>query len=401
MRQVYDVLVVGAGPVGGYLSRRLNEHGHSVLIVEEHDEIGRPFQCAGLVNPAAMEKVGLESSILTNIWGANIFSPTGNPVTIGDPSVTRTFSVCRKLFDESVVMQSIESGSELRLSTKPSSVSMGAEKLIVSIDGPSGLEEIECKMICGADGAHSWVRRYFRMGKPTETMIGFQIEMTGYDGQHGMLDMYTGHSISPGFFSWAIPSGETTRIGTWTKAGMMNGSSSEDFLRKLLTNKSLNDRFANCSEIGRYCGPVPSGIVRNPLKERVALFGDAAGICKPTTGGGIGPGFEQVDLIVPELSVLISNNQLDKKSMKRTSYLLNEMRRSQRKKRALRDAFLTEMDDIELEEIFRVWSRPEVTALINEVGEIENPIPLGIRMLKEVPEFRKLAGKAAKAVLWG
>ena len=401
MRHVYDVLVVGAGPVGGYLSRRLNEHGHSVLIVEEHDEIGRPFQCAGLVNPAAMEKVGLESSILTNIWGANIFSPTGNPVTIGDPSVTRTFSVCRKLFDESVVMQSIESGSELRLSTKPSSVSMGAEKLIVSIDGPSGLEEIECKMICGADGAHSWVRRYFRMGKPTETMIGFQIEMTGYDGQHGMLDMYTGHSISPGFFSWAIPSGETTRIGTWTKAGMMNGSSSEDFLRKLLTNKSLNDRFANCSEIGRYCGPVPSGIVRNPLKERVALFGDAAGICKPTTGGGIGPGFEQVDLIVPELSVLISNNQLDKKSMKRTSYLLNEMRRSQRKKRALRDAFLTEMDDIELEEIFRVWSRPEVTALINEVGEIENPIPLGIRMLKEVPEFRKLAGKAAKAVLWG
>ena len=401
MRHVYDVLVVGAGPVGGYLSRRLNEHGHSVLMVEEHDEIGRPFQCAGLVNPAAMEKVGLESSILTNIWGANIFSPTGNPVTIGDPSVTRTFSVCRKLFDESVVMQSIESGSELRLSTKPSSVSMGAEKLIVSIDGPSGLEEIECKMICGADGAHSWVRRYFRMGKPTETMIGFQIEMTGYDGQHGMLDMYTGHSISPGFFSWAIPSGETTRIGTWTKAGMMNGSSSEDFLRKLLTNKSLNDRFANCSEIGRYCGPVPSGIVRNPLKERVALFGDAAGICKPTTGGGIGPGFEQVDLIVPELSVLISNNQLDKKSMKRTSYLLNEMRRSQRKKRALRDAFLTEMDDIELEEIFRVWSRPEVTALINEVGEIENPIPLGIRMLKEVPEFRKLAGKAAKAVLWG
>ncbi len=401
MRQVYDVLVVGAGPVGGYLSRRLNEHGHSVLMVEEHDEIGRPFQCAGLVNPAAMEKVGLESSILTNIWGANIFSPTGNPVTIGDPSVTRTFSVCRKLFDESVVMQSIESGSELRLSTKPSSVSMGAEKLIVSIDGPSGLEEIECKMICGADGAHSWVRRYFRMGKPTETMIGFQIEMTGYDGQHGMLDMYTGHSISPGFFSWAIPSGETTRIGTWTKAGMMNGSSSEDFLRKLLTNKSLNDRFANCSEIGRYCGPVPSGIVRNPLKERVALFGDAAGICKPTTGGGIGPGFEQVDLIVPELSVLISNNQLDKKSMTRTSYLLNEMRRSQRKKRALRDAFLTEMDDIELEEIFRVWSRPEVTALINEVGEIENPIPLGIRMLKEVPEFRKLAGKAAKAVLWG
>ena len=77
------------------------------------------------------------------------------------------------------------------------------------------------------------------------------------------------------------------------------------------------------------------------------------------------------------------------------------MARNQRKKRALRDAFLTEMSDIELERIFDVWARPEVTDLINEFGDIENPIPLGIKMLREVPEFRRLAGRAAKAVLWG
>ena len=49
----------------------------------------------------------------------------------------------------------------------------------------------------------------------------------------------------------------------------------------------------------------------------------------------------------------------------------------------MRDAFLTEMDDSELEAIFSVWTRPEVTQLINEFGDIENPIPLGIKMLKE------------------
>ena len=400
MIRFFDSIVVGAGPIGGYLSKKLNDNGHSVLLLEEHDEIGRPFQCAGLVNPAAMETIGLESSILTSIWGANIHSPNGKRVSIGDPNVPRTFSVCRKIFDEAVVMQSIATGTEIMLSTKPVSASIENEYVEVNIDGPNGSETVRCKLLCGADGAHSWVRRKFRMGNPTETMIGFQIEVTGYSGDDGMLDMYTGASIAPGFFSWAIPTGETTRLGTWTKASLMGGTSSEEFMSRLMEDKNLNSRFTDCSEVARFCGPVPSGIVRRPMRERVALFGDAAGICKPTTGGGIGPGFKQVDMLVPLLSNAISENDLGEVRMKALSSKLKQMKRDQRKKRALRDAFLTEMNDSELEDIFSVWARPEVTDLINEFGDIENPIPLGVKMLREVPEFRRLAGRAAKAILW-
>ena len=400
MIRFFDSIVVGAGPIGGYLSKKLNDHGHSVLLLEEHDEIGRPFQCAGLVNPAAMETIGLESSILTSIWGANIHSPNGKRVSIGDPNIPRTFSVCRKIFDEAVVMQSIATGTEIMLSTKPVSASIENEYVEVNIDGPNGSETVRCKLLCGADGAHSWVRRKFRMGNPTETMIGFQIEVTGYSGDDGMLDMYTGASIAPGFFSWAIPTGETTRLGTWTKASLMGGTSSEEFMSRLMEDKNLNSRFTDCSEVARFCGPVPSGIVRRPMRERVALFGDAAGICKPTTGGGIGPGFKQVDMLVPLLSNAISENDLGEVRMKALSSKLKQMKRDQRKKRALRDAFLTEMNDSELEDIFSVWARPEVTDLINEFGDIENPIPLGVKMLREVPEFRRLAGRAAKAILW-
>ena len=401
MRSEYDVVIIGAGPIGGYLAKKLNEFGHSVLLIEEHDEIGRPFQCAGLINPMAMEKVELRETVQTTIWGANIHSPNGTVVRVGAPHVDRTYSVCRKLFDEAVVRQSIASGSDIFLSSKPVSATIENEYCIIDIEGPSGYSEIKCKLICGADGAHSWVRRQFRMGKPTETIIGFQIEVTGYHNRDGTLDMYTGKSISPGFFSWAIPSGETTRIGTWTKPELMDGVSSEEFLKNLMLNSKFRHKFENCVEIGRYCGPVPSGIVRFPLKERVALFGDAAGICKPTTGGGIGPGFKQVDILVPILSKSLTENNLSTNRMKKISTSLDGMRKDQRRKRALRDAFLTEMDDHELEEIFSVWARPEVTDLINEVGDIENPIPLGIKMLREVPEFRRLAGRAVKAVLWG
>ncbi len=397
----YDVVVIGGGPIGGYLSRRFNEFGHSVLIIEEHDEIGRPFQCAGLVNPESMKKVNLHNSILKEIWGARIHSPSGIPVVIGNNSRIRTMSVCRKIFDEGVVLQAINSGTEILLSSKPNFVNIETDRVKLEIKTPEGIKNIESKLLCGADGAHSWVRRFFKMGRPKEMMIGFQIEVTGYEGDEGRLDMYTGRDIAPGYFAWAIPSGDSTRIGTWSRADLLNGFSCEDLIDRLKSKKLWNHRFENITEIGRFVGPVPSGFVKKPMIERVALFGDAAGVCKPTTGGGIGPGFNQVDLLVPILSKSIINNDLSDIKMKKHSKLLKSMISDQKRKKGLRDAFLSESNDDELNEIFSVWSRPEVIELINEVGEIENPIPLGIRMLKEIPEFRKLAGKAAKALIWG
>ena len=397
----YDFVVVGAGPVGGLLAKRLCDGGATVLILEEHAQIGRPFQCAGLVNPEAMEIVELHDTVLTSIWGARIHGPSGEVVSIGSPETVRTWSVCRKMFDESIVEEALKSGADLWLSSNPISAEQDENGVNITISTPDGNVEVRCSMLCGADGAHSWVRRNFRMGRPKEMMIGFQIEVTGYVGEEGRLDMYTGSEIAPGFFAWAIPSGDTTRIGTWSKADMLQGKSPEQLLDTLMKSPLWTRRFSRCREVGRFCGPVPSGLVRRPLKGRVTLFGDAAGLCKPTTGGGIGPGFTHVEALAPLLLQRSMGNLTQSALDARVSRVLEPIRKDQLRAKALRDAFLTQMDDVELDDVFSVWSKPEVIELINEVGEIENPIPLGMRMLREVPEFRSLARRAVKAVLWG
>ena len=200
----YDAVIVGAGPIGGYLAQKLAKNNLRVLILEEHQEIGRPFQCAGLVNPKAMKSVNLPNTVLTPIWGARIYSPEGTLVEIGQEEKIRTWSVCRKLFDEAVVIQAIEAGAELWLSSKPTKLDIEQDKVIIEILTANGVKKLTTKVICGADGAHSWVRREARMGRPKETMIGMQIEVTGYNGKNGKLDMYTGSEISPGFFTWVI-----------------------------------------------------------------------------------------------------------------------------------------------------------------------------------------------------
>ena len=150
------------------------------------------------------------------------------------------------------------------------------------------------------------------MGRPKELMIGFQIEVTGYPGEEGRLDLFTGDDIAPGFFAWAIPSGNTTRIGNWTLPQKLGEKSCEDLLETLMNSPKWNQRFTNCKEVGRYCGPVPSGLIHKPVINRVAVFGDAAGLCKPTTGGGIGKGFDQVDLMLPKLVEAVTKNDFSR-----------------------------------------------------------------------------------------
>ena len=170
----YDVIVIGAGPIGGYLAWKLKTHGLTVLLLEEHSEIGRPFQCAGMVNPSAMERVGALDTVLPRIWGARMYSPSGTEIQIGKPETTRTWSVCRKLCDERVVKLALDSGVDLLLSSKPINANVKNSGVEISIDVDGEIKQFECRLLCGADGAHSWVRRTFKMGRPKELMIGFQ-----------------------------------------------------------------------------------------------------------------------------------------------------------------------------------------------------------------------------------
>ena len=84
----------------------------------------------------------------------------------------------------------------------------------------------------------------------------------------------------------------------------------------MLKHPLWKDRFSDIRETARYCGPTPSGMVKKAYKNRVLLIGDAAGMAKPTTGGGIGPGFEQINGIVDKLSIAIDKNTLSEEHLK-------------------------------------------------------------------------------------
>lgn len=397
----YDVVIVGAGPIGGRAAELLAESGLSVLMLEEHTEIGRPFQCAGLVTPSAMKVVEAYDTVLEEVDGALIHGPSGTLVPVGTEGILRTYVVCRKRFDQFVVQKGMEAGAHLWLNSTPveATVADDGAEIIVKKDGIN--VNVTCKLIVGADGAHSWTRRYFKMGRPKELMIGFQTEVVGYQGRDRWLEMYSGEAIAPGFFAWVIPSGfGTHRIGLWSTADRLNGRSIESCYQDLLDHDLWKDRFSDIQEIARYCGPVPSGMIKKTVKQRVMLLGDAAGMAKPTTGGGIGPGFHQIQCILSPLVEAIMNDNLSDANLRAiTKKPWEAMKKEQDRARALRNLLVSDCSDKKLDQHFMNFAHPDTLQLINEVGDIEKPVPLGMALIRNVPAFRPLALKAGVRLL--
>ena len=50
-RELYDAVVVGGGPSGSTVAQHIAAEGFKVLLVEEHEQVGHPNHCAGLVTP--------------------------------------------------------------------------------------------------------------------------------------------------------------------------------------------------------------------------------------------------------------------------------------------------------------------------------------------------------------
>jgi len=161
------VNVIGAGPVGLHCATILAEEGFDTAVFEEHSTIGRPVQCAGLVSRKGIEELNIElgNSVVNEVKGARIFSPSGESLTI-ERNETVAHVVDRFLFDQMFYKKAKRLGCEIRTDNKlidvrigstPSSKAQGqGSSLFMQSHGHGEL--VKSKITVGADGPNSVVR---------------------------------------------------------------------------------------------------------------------------------------------------------------------------------------------------------------------------------------------------
>ncbi|MGH7387046.1 MAG: NAD(P)/FAD-dependent oxidoreductase, partial [Candidatus Methylomirabilales bacterium] len=112
---MHDVIVVGAGPAGSQTAASLAQRGYTVLVLEEHPQIGVPTNCSGLIGAEAFERFDLpRDSVIRGFNSATFFSPKGSSATVGADRVM-AYVVRRCEFDQTMAQRAIACGASYLL----------------------------------------------------------------------------------------------------------------------------------------------------------------------------------------------------------------------------------------------------------------------------------------------
>ena len=302
---VRDVVIVGAGPAGLITARNLAAAGHDVVVLEEHAEIGVPVHCTGLLGSDAFEELDLpRSAILATAHAARFISADGNTVLL-DSERVRASIVDRGVFDQMLAERARDAGAEVRTTARVRSVTVAEDRVVVHGDTPEGsVQARACVVACGANYR---LNRSLGLGVPRAFVQSAQLEapFAGPD----QIEVHLGRETAPGGFAWVVPFTRGNR--PFNRVGM-------------LCDKGAAPRFGTFTQaIGaRYAAStngwpeprlriLPLAPVPKTYGERVVAVGDAAGLVKPTTGGGIYYGLVSGAIAAEVLGGALRDDRLD------------------------------------------------------------------------------------------
>ena len=274
-----DVAVIGAGPAGLTAARALAARGHDVVVLEEHAGIGVPVHCTGVLGVDAFTEFDLpRESILGTAHTARFVAADGSSVSV-DAERVEAAVVDRALFDQGLAASSRRAGAELRSGARVRAIAVGAAGVTIGVEGGDRVEARACIIACGANYRFN---RQLGLGVPRTFVQSAQLEqpLDGLD----RVEVHLGREVAPGGFAWLVPLERDGR--PHARLGLMCDTRALARFRQFAAR--MRQRFGAA---GDWPDPrlkvLPLGPVSRTYGTRLLAVGDAAGLVKPTTGGGI------------------------------------------------------------------------------------------------------------------
>jgi len=255
------IAIVGGGVNGLYLAWKLSEKNHQVTVFERKKQIGENAVCSGLFSQRILDFIPQSQNLIKNRI---------NHVLIHFPKKTIRVDFSKEFFvidhgqlDQLAASLAQKSGVKLILGQTINKIPDGFDRII------------------GCDGANSFVRKSLKLKEPKYKLGILSLaearppQFCGGRASNDYVEVWPNKTG----FSWRIPRGENIEEGA---------IKSLDFLKEL-SKKEIKK--------GEQAKVIPQGLII-PNHSSITLCGDAAGLTKPWSGGGVIWGLFAADILL-------------------------------------------------------------------------------------------------------
>ena len=359
------ITIVGAGPAGSYLAYLLAKQGKDVSIIEEHDTVGKPIQCTGIVTHSIEKFFKLKNEVIAKRLNKVIVVSKNNRISVDVDEIV----MWRDRFDRFVAGMAQDEGAEILLNHKFIGFN-GKNSIKVKDKKNDKIKEIKSEIVIGADGPYSAVAKAAGIDSNSKNYIGMQAKVK-LKMDTSSFETYFGSEF-PDFFGWCVPESEDT-----ARLGIGCFENAPHYFYKFLKRRTGKEEIL-CWESGLIPLYNPKKILQ---KDNVYLIGDSATQLKATTGGGIIPSLKAAQT----LSDCIINNKNYNKEFKKKSgrELLLHLRIRK---------ILNKFSDNEYDGLLSLMSKEKVRKILKKYDR-DTPIPLVTNLLLKEPKFLYFAKK--------
>ena len=313
-RHSRDVIVVGGGPGGLAAARTLATAGRSVLVLEEHATVGEPVHCTGLLGLEAFDELDLpRETIRTVLRSARFRGAAGRTVAVDSHGVEAAV-VDRAGFDRALARLAQSAGAEIRCRHRVQGIAVGSDGVDVTAEADGEARTFSSRACVLACGAQYRFNRQLGLGIPRAYLQTAQLE-TPF-AQLDSVEIDLDRAIAPAGFAWVVPFAVDGRPAA--RVGLMASSNASRHFGQFA--KALSSRFQLPPAAQSMQRPrlkvLPLGPVQRTYSNRVLAVGDAAGLAKPTTGGGIYYSLLSGTIAADVLSDRLGSDRLDAESLR-------------------------------------------------------------------------------------
>jgi geranylgeranyl reductase family protein len=279
-----DVIIVGGGPGGLHTAARLAGAGFDVALYEEHAACGDPVHCTGVLADEAFTEFDLPRDVVLNpLASARFYSPTGLTVAYTTPTIEAVV-VDRRLLDVRLFQRACAAGVTTQLGQRVTGIAVDGHGVSVTLATGASARARACVIACGASYA---LQRTLGLGMPQVFLQSAQMELPA--GRLGDVEIRFGQAVAPLGFGWVVP--VRRDHGSFARIGLMCARDSRSYFDRLLRDVAPRWAIDAESAEGARLSPrqkiLPLAPIPRTVADRVLAIGDAAGLVKATTGGGI------------------------------------------------------------------------------------------------------------------